>query len=117
MLDPQIVYHERTVFDLFDVLRDVGGVLQCLKILFSILLYSHSKSSFIYDLFGEIYGQKPTFFEKSWKSKQLKEDLRELQENLLESLDILNFFRANDAKKKQDLESTLKNTQLETEAQ
>ena len=37
-LDPSIIYHSRSVYTFFDVLGDVGGVLQILSTVIAIIL-------------------------------------------------------------------------------
>jgi hypothetical protein len=82
-LDPTIVQHDRTVYNLFDVLGDVGGVMQILQIVFAFLLSTYSERAFTFDLLEEITNYKPTFKEKLCKSKKLKQQIEEISENML----------------------------------
>lgn len=62
-LDPQIIYHSRTVYSFFDVLGDVGGVLQILSTVIAFILSSYSEKAFIFDFMDQmkILAEKPRF--------------------------------------------------------
>jgi len=49
------INHNRISFSILDILRDVGGVLVSLRVIFSILIDHHSKFNYLFNALKSLY--------------------------------------------------------------